>query len=435
MINKFFIILLALSSCFSMNAQLNKIERKIVNNIDANTNLAIDLLKEVVNINSGSLNLEGVKLVGEKFAQQYRELGFDVKWIPGESFERAGHMVATHVRPNVPKILLIGHLDTLFEPESSFQEYKIIDGHIMHGPGALDMKGGNVIMFLALKALKEAKVLDKLSIEVFLVGDEELSGSPLELSKKDLIQSGKWADIAIGFEDGDGKLENANISRRGSADWTLTVKGEPAHSSQIFQQEVGSGAIFEAARILNEFYSQLSKETNLTFNPGIISGGNSVNYDENTHKSIAFGKNNIVSAEVIVKGDIRAVSREQLSHARKVMQDIIQNNYPKTSAILTFGDDGYPPMTMTQGNQDILAMYSKASQDLGFGEVFPVNPRNSGAADISFVADDVLMAIDGIGMCGTGGHTIEEMADLNCLPIEAKRTAILLYRLSMMELK
>lgn len=176
MINKLFIILLALSSCFSMNAQLNKIERKIVNNIDANTNQAIDLLKEVVNINSGSLNLEGVKLVGEKFAQQYRELGFDVKWIPGESFERSGHMVATHVRPNVPKILLIGHLDTVFEPESSFQKYKIIDGHIMHGPGALDMKGGNVIMFLALKALKEAKVLDKLSIEVFLVGDEELSG-------------------------------------------------------------------------------------------------------------------------------------------------------------------------------------------------------------------------------------------------------------------
>ncbi len=435
MVRKIFLLILALNGFIAMNAQLNKIEKKIVNNIDANSNRAIDLLKEVVNINSGSLNIEGVKLVGEKFAQQYRELGFEVKWISGESFERAGHLVASHLRPNAPQILLIGHLDTVFEPESFFQEYKIVDGHIMHGPGALDMKGGNVIMLLALKALKEAKVLDKLSIQVFLVGDEELSGSPLELSKKDLIQSGKWADIAIGFEDGDGKLENANISRRGSADWTLTVKGEPAHSSQIFQPKVGSGAIFEAARILNEFYSQLSKEENLTFNPGIISGGNSVNYDENTHKSVAYGKNNIVSAEVIVKGDIRAVSKEQFIHARKVMRDIIQTNYPHTSASITFGDDGYPPMTMTEGNQRILAMYSKASQDLGYGEVFPVNPRNSGAADISFVADDVLMAIDGIGMCGTGGHTIDEMADLNCLPIEAKRTAILLYRLSLMELK
>lgn len=413
-------------------AQLTKTEKKLVRSVDQNTEMAIDLLKTVVNINSGTFNLKGVRQVGEIFAREYKDLGFEVQWIPGDAFGRAGHLVATKISSKGPKILLIGHLDTVFEPDNPFQQYEIKDGHMIHGPGALDMKGGDVIMLLALKALKENNLLDKVSVKVFLVGDEELSGNPLELSKKDLVEAGKWADIAIGFEDGDGKLENANISRRGSADWTLKVTGIPAHSSQIFQPEIGAGAIFETARILNEFYKKLGTEVNFTFNPGLISGGNSVSYNDETQKSEAFGKNNIVSKEVIVTGDMRAVSKDQLERTRQIMMEIIRDNYPHTTATLTFGDDGYPPMTMTEGNKQLLAMYSKISEDLDYGPVYPVNPRNSGAADISFVADDVKMAIDGIGMCGTGGHTIEETADLNCLPIEAKRTALLLYRLSLL---
>lgn len=413
-----------------LHAQLTKTEQKIMRSVDKNNDEALELLKKAVNINSGSLNIEGVKAVGRLFETEYRKLGFDVQWIPGDAFNRAGHLVATKLGKKGPRILMIGHLDTVFEPDSPFQQYTMLNDSMMHGPGVLDMKGGDVIMLLAIKALHEQKQLDDVSVKVFLVGDEELSGSPLELSKKDLIEAGQWADIALGFEDGDGKAENANISRRGSADWTLTVKGTAAHSSQIFQPEVGAGAIFETSRILNEFYKQLSNEVNFTFNPGIISGGNSVTYNENTNRSEAFGKNNIVSAEVIVKGDMRAVSKEQLTRARSIMSEIIGNPLPNTSATLDFGDEGYPPMTMTEGNKELLAIFSKASEDLGFGKVNAVNPRNAGAADISFVADDVRMAMDGLGLCGTGGHTVEETANIRYLPVEAKRTAVLIYRLS-----
>lgn len=213
------------------------------------------------------MNFAGIRKVGDEFAERYRKLGFDVQWIPGDSFGRAGHLVATRLAAKGPKILMIGHLDTVFELDSPFQEYTMIDDHLMKEYGVLDMKGGNVVMYLAIKALYELKLLDNLSIKVFLVGDEELSGEPIALSKKDLIEAGKWADIALGYEDGDGTFDHANISRRGSADWTLKVKGVPAHSSQIFQPEVGAGAIYETSRILHEFYKQLSNEKTLLLTP------------------------------------------------------------------------------------------------------------------------------------------------------------------------
>lgn len=426
---RYFLIFFSIAFSTMADCQISSIEKKIAASVDRNEVESLDFLKRIVNINSGTMNIAGVRKVGEEFAEQYRKLGFQVEWISGDSFGRAGHLIATRLAPKGPKILMIGHLDTVFEPDSPFQEYKMVSDHLMNGPGALDMKGGDVVMLLALKALHEQKLLDNFSVKVFLVGDEELSGEPLALSKKDLIEAGKWADIALGYEDGDGTFDHANISRRGSADWTLKVKGLPAHSSQIFQPEVGAGAIYEASRILNEFYRQLSLEENFTFNPGLISGGNSLTVNEEANKSEAFGKNNIVSAEVFVTGDMRAVSKEQLIRTRKIMQEIVANSLPHTSASIEFGDDGYPPMTMTEGNKRLLGIFSKVSEDLGFGPVFPVNPRNSGAADISFVADDVKMAMDAIGLCGTGGHTVEETADITCLPKEAKRTAILLYRL------
>ncbi|MCC7444319.1 MAG: M20/M25/M40 family metallo-hydrolase [Saprospiraceae bacterium] len=411
---------------------LNEKENQIAGLIKKYESDAVNLLKEVVNINSGSFNLEGVRRVGDVFSREFEALGFEVEWIPGDAWKRAGHLVArNHGKGH--KILLIGHLDTVFEPDSPFQSYTMEEGNIMHGPGALDMKGGDVIMWLALKALKEAGNLEELDICVFLAGDEELSGEPLSLSKGDMIRWGKWADIAIGFEDGDGTAVNVNISRRGVLDWTLTVEGQTGHSSQIFQKDLGYGAIFEAARILNQFKEELEGEENLTFNPGIIAGGNEADY--NPAKGIAnvSGKTNIIAGKVIVQGDLRTVSGDQLEQVKVKMHNIVEhNNLLHTKASIYFEENGYPPMSMTDGNIRLLSLFNSVSADLGYGQVHPVNPRNSGAADISFVAGDVIMAMDSIGMVGTGGHTVDERAHLNYLPVEAGRTAVLLYRISNM---
>ena len=270
--------------------------------------------------------------------------------------------------------------------------------------------------------------LENMDITVIMTGDEELSGRPLSLSKGDLISAAEYADIALGFENGDGDPGTANISRRSSSGWTLEVTGRPSHSSQVFREDVGAGAIYEASRILMSFYTQLRSEELLTFNPGRIMGGTSVTHDAASNSGTTFGKNNVVAETAIVTGDIRAVSPEQLARVQDAMRALAADNLPHTSATLSF-DDGYPPLAPTDGNRELLAIYSRASQDLGYGAVVAVNPLFAGAADVSFTAAHVDKAIDGLGMSGSAGHTVEETGILSALLQQAKRAALLMYRL------
>ncbi|CAN5209167.1 M20 family metallopeptidase [soil metagenome] len=413
--------------------QLNRTEKKIVQAVDKHTDNSLKLLEKAVNINSGTMNFEGVLQVGELFKAELEKLGFDARLTSGEAFGRAGHLVAKREGKRGLKLLLIGHLDTVFELDSPFQSSTMINDSIMRGPGVADMKGGDVVIILAMQALKEAGVLDKMSVEIVMTGDEEKSGDPLELSKKDLVDAAKWADVALGFENGDGNPETIVVSRRGSAGWKLEVSGNPAHSSQIFTEKVGVGAIYETSRILNEFYEQLSVEENLTFNPGFILGGTSLDVKDDGTGGTALGKTNVVAQSALVRGDIRAISKEQLARAEQTMRTILTNNYPETNATLSFDDGGYPPLALEEGNSELLKYYNEISLDLGFGNVYAVNPRNAGAADISFTSGHVEMAVDGLGLSGADDHTVNETGNLNMVSRQAKRAAILMYRLSNMD--
>jgi len=412
-----------------VRAQLSSVEKKLVASVDKRQDEAMKLWRDVVNINSGTMNFEGVKQVGAVFRAKLDALGLATRWVDGASFHRAGHLIATNKgKPGNKTILLIGHLDTVFEPSSPFQEFKQIDETTVSGPGVADMKGGNVIMVQALQALKDAGVLKDLNIIVYLGGDEEASGEPKALARQDLIEAAKIADIALGFEDGDGRFETATIARRSSTNWQLHVKGTPAHSSQVFTEKIGAGAIYEACRILTEVYETLAKEPNLTFNPGTILGGTDVKYDPDKHTGTAFGKTNVVAQDAIVSGDIRALTPEQLKKAQETMQAITAKHLPQTQASLTFGD-GYPALAPTPGNYKLLEEFSQVSIDLGFGPVHAVNPRDAGAADISFTSGYVDMALDGIKVASDGGHTVNETADPRTLPKQTKRAAVLMYRL------
>lgn len=410
-------------------AQLSSIERKIEDRVNSNNDDALELLKDLVSINSGTMNFDGVREVGVTLRKEFDALGFETTWVDGKPFNRAGHLVAKHIgSDDAPKILLIGHLDTVFEKDSPFQKSSMIDENTMKAPGIADMKGGDVIMLYALKALKESDQLKNMNIWVVMTGDEEHSGSPLNLSKKALIEAAKWADISIGFENGDGNPATANVSRRGSIGWELKTEGNPAHSSQIFREDVGAGAIFEASRILNSFYEELRSEEFLTFNPGMIIGGTTLEHDEAGKSGKAFGKDNVVSKEVIVTGDLRALSPEQVDRVKAKMQKIVSQKRPQTKAKLTFFE-GYPPMAPTNGNRELLSIYSEVSEALGQGKVVAVNPLKAGAADVSFTADFVDMAIDAIGMSGADDHTVNETGYIPALLSQTQRAAILLSRL------
>jgi glutamate carboxypeptidase len=409
-------------------AALTKQERAVARAVDSHNAAALALLERTVNINSGSLNFAGVRRVGDIFRAQYDSLGFATRWVDGAAFHRAGHLVAEHPGPG-PKILLIGHLDTVFEPSSPFQKFTMLNDSTATGPGVIDMKGGDVIALYALRALKDAGLLAKMNVTVVYHGDEEESGTPLSLARKALIDAAHGATAALGFEDAAGDPHTLVISRRGDDGWTLRTTGVPAHSSQIFTSEVGAGAVYEASRILDQFYQKLSSEQYLTFNPGLALGGTSVTPDSSGTEGSAAGKSNVVAKEMFVTGDLRTLSPEQLAHARKTMTDIVADHLPHTTAEITFAD-GYPPMAPTDGNRKLLAMYSKVSTDLGFWPVTAVDPSRAGAADVSFVASMVPMSVDGLGLSGHDDHTEKETADLRMLPVQTKRAAVLMYRLS-----
>jgi len=403
-------------------------ERAILTAIEAQLPAAEQLLEKAVNINSGTLNHAGVREVGDLFAEELKAIGFETEWVDGTDFGRAGHLVASYGTKG-PRILMIGHLDTVFAKDDAFQAYTPMGANKVAGPGITDMKGGDVIIIEAVRALKAAGALDDVSIRIVMTGDEEASGKPLAASKKAIVDAAIWADIALGFEDGDGNIATAVTARRGSTDWTLEVTGRPAHSSQIFTPDVGYGAVLEAARILNEFRLQLEGMENLTFNPGRIVGGTRVTDDAATATASGFGKTNVVAKELFVTGGIRALSPAQLAEAKAKMQAIVAANLNHTTATLTFAP-GYPPMAPTEGNARLLALYSGISEKLGYGKIDAVNPRKAGAADISFAADHVTMALDGMGLMGTGGHTKDEVADMTSFKKNIEKAALLIHALA-----
>ena len=429
--NRLFLVLFLLFGAELVTADLTELENRIIAIAERDKESAIALLARTVNINSGTMNHLGVKAVGDIFAEEFQDLGLTTTWHDMSEVNRAGHLFAETAGESGSRcLLLIGHLDTVFEPDSPFQTFERQGDHAT-GPGVNDMKGGDVVILYALKALKEVGMLDDLNLIVALIGDEEKSGSPKSISRYHLIEASKRCDIALGFEIAT-SLNAATVARRGSSGWRLDVTGKRAHSAGIFNDEVGSGAIFEAARILNQFHEQLTGEEYLTFNPGVILGGTDVDYDPSRNKGGTFGKTNVVAQSVVVHGGLRTISPAQEASARARMKAIAENNHlPKTSAQITF-QDGYPSMPPTEGNMAVLANLSGVSVDLDQGEVVAFDPGKRGAADVSFVAGYVDV-IDGVGAEGNGAHTLDESIDLATLPLLIQRAAILIHRLSTVE--
>jgi glutamate carboxypeptidase len=424
--NKITILLSLLA--IGLHAQEIRLEEKeIIDHLRNHEQEQINFLEKTVNINSGTLNLDGVREVGMLYKKELDALGFKTRWISmPDSLNRAGHLFAELDGGSGKTILLIGHLDTVFEEEHKFQSFSR-SGKNASGPGANDMKGGNAVIIFALRALKAAGKLDGKNIIVAFTGDEEKPGYPLSVSRHDLVEAGKKADIALGFETASG-MNYATVARRGSSGWNLKVNGKQAHSSGIFSENTGAGAIFEAARILNTFYSDVKGDELLTFNPGVILGGTKVNYNPDQSAGTAFGKTNVVASELEVYGGLRFISEKQKEKARSKMKEIVKNNLPQTSATITFSDS-YPAMEPTKGNMGLLEVLDEISQNLGYGEVEAYDPGRRGAADISFIAEYV-DGLDGLGAMGSGAHAPGETINLETFIPLTERASLLIHRLA-----
>jgi glutamate carboxypeptidase len=430
---KLFPALLALAALIlstAAEAGLARDERRISQVVEQETGRSIALLERMVNQNSGTLNLPGVRAVAEIVRPEFEQLGFDVRWVDMAETGRAGHLVATH-RGNGRgrRILLIGHLDTVFEPDSPFQRFER-QGERATGPGIGDDKGGIVVIVAALRAMQAAGTLRGADIVIVLTGDEERPGSPIAVARRDLIEAGRWADVALEFENL--AVENGRdfgtVARRSSTSWTLRTTGRTGHSSGVFSDSLGYGAIYEMARILDAFRRELP-EPNLTYNVGVIGGGTPAAIDAQGLVVTASGKTNIVAETAIARGDLRTLTPQQDARARARMQAIVAQHLPHTTAELVFSEDGYPPLPPTAGNRALLARLNLVNRDLGLPEMPEYDPARRGAADSSFVAGDADV-LAGLGAAGGLAHAPGEYILLDSIPRSARRAAILMTRLA-----
>lgn len=425
-----FVAALTLTLASPTMAQLSKPESKMTAVVDAEHDRSIALLERLVNQNSGSLNIEGVEKVGQMMRAELEALGFTVRWVPMSATGRSGHIVATRMGDGKgKKLLLIGHLDTVFEASSPFQKFTR-EGDKAIGPGVNDNKGGIVVMLAALRAMQAAGTLAKADIEIVLTGDEEDPGDPIDIARADLIAAGKRADVALDFEslvviDG---TDMGSIARRSAASWTVTTKAKGGHSSGIFTETAGDGAIYALAKIVTAFRNELP-EQNLTFNVGLLAGGVEAALGAGGITATASGKTNIIPEIAIARGDIRTLSPEQEERVRSKMQAIVTRPSPGATAEIAFGTDGYPAMAPTDRNKKLLAKLNIVNRDLGLAQMPTLDPIRRGAGDIAFVARDV-DGLVGLGSAGQGDHAIGESVDLNSFKRQAKRAAILMTRLS-----
>jgi glutamate carboxypeptidase len=425
-------------SSHSSAQTLTTIETSMVKAVDAESPVAVALLEKIVDINSGTMNLPGVLAVKDVVMPQIEALGFKAKWMPMEAFDkRAGDLVAEHPCPAGTgrcgkRILLIGHMDTVFEPASKFQTYEIVpgtNGNVATGPGVCDMKGGLVVMLSALKAMKAAGALDNTEITIVLSGDEEAHGEPVEVSRKDMIDAGKRSDVALEFENASrikGK-DMIRISRRSSLSWRIETSGVSGHSSQIFNDHFGYGAIYELTRILDQFRVQLP-EKGLTFNVGLMLGGATATETAARTGGSATGKSNVIPPVAMANGDIRTLSNEQTERVEAKMRAIVADHLPKTGATIVF-EEGYPAMAETEGAHVLVKQLNQVNASLWLDPQEVMDPMLGGAGDIAFVAP-YISGLVGTGAMGEGTHAEGETVYLDSLPKQAKRMALLMYRLS-----
>jgi glutamate carboxypeptidase len=428
MMKKKFCIFFLLLIVFTAGAQsLSKTEQQIAVGIDADMSATIQLLKESVNINSGTFNIEGVKRTGDLYGKELEAMGFTVEWIRmPDSLKRAGHLVAWRKGKKGKKLFLIGHLDTVFEPDMPPNPFTMLNDNTATGQGIVDMKGGDVLVIAALKALYKQGLLNDVSITVYFTGDEENAGEPRSVSRGDFMQRAKQHDIALAFEAAAG-LHTVATARRGASEWKLEVEAKQGHSSGVFGS-AGYGSIYEAARIINSFREKLSHEKYLTFNPGLFIGGSEINYNAEAQKGEASGKTNIISPKTVVIGDLRFLSEQQKENARTMMRKIVSQHLAGSKATIRF-KDGIPSMPPTAGNKALVKVVNDVSMSLGYGKVNAGDPGSRGAGDISYVAN-YLDCLDGLGASGSGSHAPGEIINLKEYPKLIKRAALMIYRLT-----
>lgn len=367
--------------------------KPIVDAVRGRTEAMLARIEELVTINSYTRNKPGGDAVGSLLVQGAEALGLVVRRIPSELY--ADHLVfSTKAAAQSAEgaTVLVGHHDTVF-PAGSFEGF-VRDGELVRGPGVLDMKGGLVVMLEALRALREAGLLDALPLRMIVVGDEEI-GSP---EGRGVIQrEAKGARAALVFEAGRAH-DRVITARKGTGSAKLVARGVAAHAAN--DHDKGRNAIWALARFIDRAQRLTDYERGVTVNVGVVRGGHAKNtVPDHAECEIDFRFVHAVDGVATFEA-----LREAASEASREVDG---------TTLELGGGPNRMPLERTPENLAVYEAYAACARAAGLGG--EESALIAGGSDASSTASIGVPSIDGLGPRGAGFHTKEERVEIASL--------------------
>jgi glutamate carboxypeptidase len=382
-----------------------------------------DALLQLAHINSGSFNAAGVDAVAARLAQLFEPLGASSERIALEPFrstaddgsikQRAiGSALRLRKRPEAPlQIFFCGHMDTVYAIDSPFQQVRQLDADRLNGPGVADLKGGLLVMWLALSALERSPHRDRIGWEVLFNPDEEIGSrgsAPL------LAEAAKRHHLGLIYEPAyaDGNLASA---RKGSGNFDLVINGRAAHAGR--NPEDGRNAIAAASELITALNALNGQREGLTLNPGYVRGG---------------GALNIVPDLCVFKFNVRTSQPSDECWLHEQLDLLMTRvNARDGYSVELRGGFTRPPKVFDEKNQRLAAMIGDCGRALDLDLQFK---PTGGCCDGNNLAAHGLANVDNLGVVGGEIHSDREWMRVSSLAERGKLSALLLLRLASGEL-
>lgn len=382
-------------------------DKEILMWIDSQEKRMIQLVKDWAAINSFSDNPEGLSAMLKALVKAFEPLHGKSKIVDlpprtmtsgtgVQSTLPSSKALSITKRSDAPlKILLGGHMDTVYPPHTSAAQPIEVAHQRLHGPGVADMKGGLAIMLLALEALEKDPASVNIGWEVLITPDEEV-GSPA--SKELWHASAKRNHCGLLFEPAfpDGTVVS---ERRGSANWTVRVKGVAAHVGRDFH--LGRSAIIALAQYIKEV-NHLNTSTESTINIGFISGGGPVN---------------IVPDHAMCRINARVTTHAAFEYLDKIMHDFAEADSGNGIEIKVHLDSYRPPKRLTHQTQVLLDFLNQSAKQEGY---VLQHRTTGGVCDGNTLAAVGLPVVDTLGVIGGELHTPKEYAEIASLRLRCR---------------
>lgn len=366
----------------------------------------VEQLERLVNVDCGSYSPEGVNRVADFCTDALRGLGADVERVPhrpAPGAQQLGDLVMGRLAGDGPRLLLIGHMDTVFDPGTAAERPFRVEGQRAYGPGVTDMKAGLLAGLHALEALHAAG--ERPSVTFVANPDEEI-GSPFSTSHiRDLVPAHDAA-LVLECARASGEIVSA---RKGTVDVRITITGRAAHAG--VEPEKGRSAILEAAHKVVTLHALNGRWPSVTVNAGVIRGGT---------------RPNVVAERCELKVDVRAARAAEFEEAKAEVERIARTSTIDGTQAEVTRSPGHPPMERTERTARLAQLAIAIAADLGF----PLrDAATGGASDANITAAAGLPTLDGLGPVGGDDHSVDEWLDLTSIVPRTTLLAALIGRI------